>query len=128
MITEQKRIYLGCPYTHNDPEIMEQRAKIATLMAGYYMNKYHFAVFSPITHGHEICKFGVKPDFATWQETDMSIIKNWANEFHYLPLDGYKNSKGLRQEFEYAKKLGLKIVKINETVINSIYEFLHYER
>lgn len=128
MITEQKRIYLGCPYTHNDPEIMDQRAKIATVVAGYFMKKYNYAVFSPITHGHEICKYGVKPDFTAWEKTDLSIIKNWATEFYYLPLEGYKQSRGLRQEFEFAKKLGLPIRKVNDDFIKSVYEFLHYER
>lgn len=123
-----KRIYLGCPYTHSDPEIMEQRAKIATVMAGYYMKKHNYLVFSPVTQGHEICKYGVNHEFEAWKEMDLSIIKNWANEFHYLPLEGYRESKGLRQEFEFAKKHGLVIVKINQNFVNSIYEFLGYER
>lgn len=127
-MNNQKRIYLGCPYSHYDQEKMEQRAIMATVMAGYYMKKYNYLVFSPITQGHEICKYGVDYQFETWKELDLSIIKNWANEFHYLPLEGYQNSKGLRQEFEYAKKLGLKIVKINEETIKALYKFLGYER
>lgn len=123
-----KRIYLGCPYTHNDPKVMEQRAEIATVMAAYYMKKYNYLVFSPITQGHAICKYGVDHNFEAWKEMDLSIIKDWANEFHYLPLEGYKDSKGLRQEFEFAKKHGIKTVKINQDCINSIYDFLGYER
>lgn len=124
----QKRIYLGCPYTHNDPEIMEQRAKIATVVAGYFMKKYNYAVFSPITHGHEICKYGVKPDFTAWQKTDLSIIKNWATEFYYLPLAGYEHSKGLQEELKFARKNGLVIVEIGEPLIDAVCEFLGYER
>jgi hypothetical protein len=60
MKTERKElIYLACPYTHNAPEIMEERYKSATSAAARLIEKGH-VVFSPITMTHPIDKILAK--------------------------------------------------------------------
>ncbi len=114
---KQKRIYLACPYTHENAEVMEYRAKIATAMASLYMRVHGHIVFSPITYGHEVCKYGVCSDFGWWEDMDFSIIKTWATEVHCINLEGYEDSVGMKAEIAFAKKNKIPVIEIDDDVV-----------
>ena len=46
-----KRIYLACPYWHEDPEMREERYQMVTSKTARLM-ELGYQVFSPITHSH----------------------------------------------------------------------------
>jgi len=46
-------IYLATPYSHDDPEVMEERFALVTATAAQLMLA-GYVVYSPITHGHAV--------------------------------------------------------------------------
>ena len=101
-------IYLACPYSHKDSEIMQNRFlainKIAAkLMAdGYY-------VFSPISHTHPIALAGTLPrGWEFWKGYDTVIIKNCKCVLVAM-LDGWGTSTGVQAEIQIAKDLGIPV-------------------
>lgn len=117
---KRKRIYLACPYTHENAEVMEYRAKIATAMASFYMRVHEYIVFSPITYGHEVCKHGFGHGFGWWKEMNLSIIKEWATEVHCINLAGYENSVGMKAEIAFAEENKIPVIEIDHDVVAMI--------
>lgn len=116
-----KNIYLGLPYSHNDPQVREARYRTATNFAAFLM-KQGATVFSPITYGHQICQYGIDTGFKRWAELDYPMI-SWADEFWLLKLDGYKTSLGVQEELKEALRVGTKIVLISQ---HDIVNFLSH--
>lgn len=108
------KIYLACPYTHEDAKIREYRFGMANVQAGYLM-KVGYVVFSPITHGHAIEKDYDRlkgKDWRFWQTQCFPFLE-WADEVHVMKLNGWKESVGVQAEIKRAEELG-KIIKYIE--------------
>lgn len=97
--------YIASPYTHEDATVRQMRyervrdftAKMATL--GMYG-------FCPIAHSHDMGianKLPYHVDF--WREWNYRMIDGASSLLVYM-LDGWKQSKGVQEEIEYARKLG----------------------
>lgn len=70
---QDKKIYLTLPYSHSDPRVREARYGTAASVAAYPM-KQGAAVLSPITYGHQICRYGIDTNFERWTELDYPMI------------------------------------------------------
>lgn len=58
-------------------------------------------VYSPIAHSHGISLYGnIPPDYEHYRAMDEEMIR-WADEVWFYKLPGWKESKGMLEEYEY---------------------------
>ena len=101
-------IYLASPYSHDDPDVRQDRFNAVCLKAAELMLKGYF-VFSPIAHTHPIALASDLPKgFDYWQEYNEKMIGLCDKVFVYR-LDGWEESEGIAGEIEYAKELGKEV-------------------
>jgi len=104
------RIYLACPYWHNDPNIRESRVITATKAAGQLIYQ-GWTVFSPLTHSHLICQeLGNCEDGDLWMEHALAFL-DWAHTLGILRLEGWEESEGIAIEIAEWKKVRRKPVQ-----------------
>ena len=102
--------YLAAPYSHRDPKVMAQRAKLASKAAALLF-KSGMKVFSPLSHSHPIVEqsggrlFG---GFEDWKEYDFFFLSK-CTELFVLMLPGWEDSIGVIGEIKYAHKLDIPI-------------------
>ena len=96
--------YLGSPYTHPDPFIMEERyLRAMRVLAGLLREKIW--AYSPIVHCHELAKIGALPkDAAFWREYDFYMLSK-CDELLVLRIEGWEQSQGLQAEIAEAFRL-----------------------
>jgi hypothetical protein len=107
--------YLASPYSHENPEIMEERYRLAVLAAADLMMS-GWVIFSPIVHSHSIGQqlgkqAGGNLNPVThnfWMNQDLPLLAA-ADVLLVLCLPGWRESKGVKEEIEYAKRAGKKI-------------------
>lgn len=105
------KIYLAAPYTHKKKSVVAYRVKKINTAASKLMNEGHI-VFSPISHSHYIAVENDLPtDFKYWQEMNHSFI-DWCEVMYILTLDGYEESKGIKDEIKYCKKINKRVFYI----------------
>ncbi len=110
---EKKRIYLACPYSSPSKTTRLIRVEMATRACARLFEQGHLP-YSPITHGHELCKRSeITGDFETHKAHCLSFLEHWATDFYCLTLDGWNISKGVLAEAEFAKARGIPITKIS---------------
>jgi nucleoside 2-deoxyribosyltransferase len=105
-----KYIYLASPYSHPNASVREERYRDACKKTAQYANK-GIAVFAPIVHSHPISEYMAPEkcmDFDLWMKMDLPLLKD-ADELHVLCIDGWRASKGVAREMEFAQSLGLPI-------------------
>ena len=94
-------IYLGCPYTHPDPDVRRRRFEAATDAAAYLTQK-GLVVFSPITYTHPITERHDLPvEFHHWAAFDRAFLLN-SQTLWVLTLPGWNLSVGLSAEIDLA--------------------------
>lgn len=95
-------LYLASPYSHKDPLIMKTRFLLVEQCTAYILQRRDH-VYSPIVHCHEIAaKFSLPTDFDFWQAYNRDMLRR-CTEFAILDIDGWKESKGVRGEFDFAQ-------------------------
>lgn len=110
-------LYLASPYSHKNMDVMKWRYEVACKTAAHLMAQGH-AVFSPIAHSHPIAEFmnnELRTDFEFWMTQDLPILR-FAKQLCVLMLDGWKESRGVTREIEYAKVVGVPTVYIEVPV------------
>src|SRR5262249_50831544 len=109
-------IYLACPYTHSDPQVMEERYNIATKLAAYLIEKRKLIVFSPITMTHPIDKLLARDSITLgsdyWLHFDELFMKACAKMI-VLTIDGWQQSEGIQREIEAFKTMGKEVEYLN---------------
>jgi nucleoside 2-deoxyribosyltransferase len=108
-----KFIYLASPYSHADQEVREHRYHAACRKAAQYASK-GIAVFAPIVHSHPLVPYMKAEDcmnFDLWMKLDLPILKD-ADELHILCIEGWRASKGVTREVEYATQLGIPVRQV----------------
>ena len=101
-------LYLGSPYTHPDPFIMEERYLRALRVLHGMLLRQEWA-YSPIVHCHELAKIGGLPrDAKFWEAYDFAMLAG-ASKFLVLRIEGWEASKGLAAEKAEAERLGIKV-------------------
>jgi hypothetical protein len=100
--------YLASPYGHDDVKVRNSRFKKACLATVALMEAGH-TVFCPIAHSHPIATLQtVDSGWDYWMEFDLAIL-GICKVLFVLAIDGWKESKGVAAEIEYAKRLGIPI-------------------
>lgn len=108
-----KFIYLASPYSHADPAIREERYIAACKKTAQYASK-GIAIFAPIVHSHPVAAYMDPADclnFNLWMKLDLPILKD-AAELHVLCIDGWRTSKGVTREMEFAEQCGIPIKQV----------------
>ena len=107
-----KKIYLACPYRHNDFSVMEKRVENVNIIAAKLMLQGH-VVFSPISHSHPIEMTGLKlpQGWEFWSKQDLPFLE-WCDELYVATLPGWHISEGVRAEILAAGRLRKTIVYI----------------
>jgi len=103
-----KRIYLACPYWHEDPEMREERYQMVTSKTARLM-ELGYQVFSPITHSHPISLNMKNKGHDFWMKQDYPYIELWADEVWVYAIDGWRESRGVGLEIEYAHSLDMEV-------------------
>jgi Domain of unknown function (DUF1937) len=98
-------IYLASPYTHDERAVRQARARLAARAAAWVMYRCGDHVYSPIAHGsalepHLPTKLAVDHDF--WMRHCLNMLKRCDSLLVYC-IEGWKESKGVQMEIEYAK-------------------------
>lgn len=107
-----KKIFLCAPYSHPQRIVRDARALIINKVAANLINQGNI-VFSPISHSHEMAQQNELPtEFEFWQIQNHEFIK-WADSVTVLMLNGWKESRGVADEIEFADKIGKPVEYIN---------------
>ena len=106
----KKKIYLAGPYSHENPDVMKDRASALTKVAGQ-LTLHDYLVYSPITHAITIVDmFPEMPhSFEFWKELDISMIRDWADEVWILNIQGWDTSIGVEAEIKFAYSIQKKV-------------------
>lgn len=106
------KIYLACPYSHDDSLVKKARFNRINRVAAILM-KQGFIVFSPISHSHPIALTNDLPgDFAYWQKWNRSFLE-WCEVFVIAKLKGWEDSIGINGEREIVQELKKPIIEID---------------
>ena len=105
-------IYVGSPYTHENPKIVEDRYNLVLAYCAHLFKK-GTVCFSPVVHCHEIAKrFFLPTDALFWRGYNMAMLRR-AETLHVLCLEGWMLSTGLRTERDMANDLFIPTYYIN---------------
>lgn len=108
-----KFIYLASPYSHPDADVRQARYHAACRKAAQYATK-GIAVFAPIVHSHPLVPYMPAEqvmDFDLWMRMDLPILKD-ADELHVLCIEGWRGSRGVNREIEYAEQCGIPVKQV----------------
>lgn len=110
-------IYLASPYSHVDSEIRKSRYEAVLNMTAKMILKWGLIVYSPIVHNHHIALLHKEREethpFTFWEKFDTKMISR-CDELWIYTIDGWKESKGIAAEKEFALSLGMKIRLIDD--------------
>jgi len=103
-----KLVYIASPYSgHNEDLEQERFEKVRDFTADTMQDimKHGCVPFSPIVHCHEIAQVHALPKgHEFWMTLDKTFIRH-ADELWVLMLDGWKESKGIKMEIEFAESI-----------------------
>lgn len=106
-------IYVISPYSHSNPEIIEQRY-IDTVNFVIYLAKKNIVVFSPIVYCHNMAMIKSLPtDAKYWEIFNMEFMKK-SKEAFLLNLHGIENSIGCKFELKYFLDNDKKVTQFNK--------------
>ena len=106
-------IYLASPYSHADPEVMEDRFRRVCAVASRLMLQ-GLHIFSPIAHCHPIAVTGGLPKgWEFWGSYDKDIISK-CDRFLVLRLPGWEESKGVQAEIKIWEEMGGTVEYVDE--------------
>lgn len=83
------------------------------MKAAQYCNN-GIAVFSPIAHTHFLADYmdeAKRMNFDLWMKMDLPILKD-ADELHVLCIDGWRQSRGVTREIEFATQIGIPVKQV----------------
>jgi nucleoside 2-deoxyribosyltransferase len=108
-----KVVYLASPYSHQHESVRQARFEAACKKAAKYIEE-GICVFSPIAHSHPIADHMDEEKrmcFNTWMKADLPILRK-CDELHVLCLDGWRLSKGVSREIQYADAMGIPVKQV----------------
>lgn len=104
--------YLGSPYTHLEPSIMQERHDKACKVMVDLLRLGH-TIYSPIVHFHHAAIAHALPVEATfWEKHNLNMLAQ-AKAFIVLQLPGWRESKGLGTELAYCRRYSTPIRHIS---------------
>ena len=101
-------IYLASPYSHPDFLVRNARFQAVCRASAKLLADGHL-VYSPIAHTHPIALYGrIDGTWDTWSRLDRAMISR-CQRMIVLLLDGWAESRGIREDVKIAKELGLPV-------------------
>jgi hypothetical protein len=103
-------VYLASPYSHPEAGVRGARYDIACAHAAQLMAAGE-CVFSPIAHSHPIAEYlddRLVCDFDFWMAEDLPILAA-CSVLKVLCIDGWKESRGVQREIEFARERGIPV-------------------
>ena len=107
-------IFLGCPYSSDDPAVVAERVDIASRVTVELLSRGHIVV-SPLPLSHPLAKHGTPK--GGWYKYCLELLK-LCNSLWVLQLDGWDVSEGVRLELSAAYVRGMDIRYINRETID----------
>lgn len=102
-------IYLAGPYSHPNPQVMDERARQLTAVA-IRMIADGLVVFSPVTLGHamfQLCP-NLPTDAASWDKFNLAFLKN-CTHMCVVKIPGWQESLGVQRELELCEVLNIPV-------------------
>lgn len=103
-----KIIYISSPYSDQDSLTVEENYQKVSMYVSKLISE-GFVTISHITYGHTLVGFHSMPtDWDFWRNFCLSVL-NICDEMHVYMLNGWNESKGVKEEIQYAKSIGIEI-------------------
>ena len=110
----KKLIYIASPYTNQDERVRHENYLIVTKIAGDLVSRGAVAI-SPITYGHVIADHTKMPtDWNFWMDFCLVLLAKCDEILVCNTMVGWKESRGVTAEIEFAKKNGIKITYLKQ--------------
>lgn len=106
-------IYLASPYSHENAQMRSHRAGVASQCAADFMDNTN-TVYCPVAHGHCIVNFSPRAANFThdfWMRHCRCMLMS-CDMLYVLPLEGWRESKGMEEEIALAKRIEIPIAFI----------------
>jgi hypothetical protein len=104
--------YLGLPYTHEDPKVMDFRAEVSDIICADLMNQGRI-IFAPISSCHHIAKkYKLPRTWDFWKHVDEEFLSA-CKTLIIVTLEGWEISTGLTEERIIAKRYDIPVEYIN---------------
>lgn len=110
-------IYLASPYSKWENK--DTAAEIVAKAAAILMND-GLVIYSPISHGHAVAKYGLPYTWEFWKAQCQPMI-DAAVAIIVLQMDGWEDSVGVTYEIEEFKKAGKPIVYATVEGLAGVY-------
>lgn len=110
----KKLVYIASPYSNPDDRVRYENYLIVTKIASDLVSKGIIAI-SPITYGHVLSEHSKMPtDWEFWENFCISLLEKCDEILICNTMSGWEESRGVRAEIEFAKKMGIKIKYLKE--------------
>jgi hypothetical protein len=108
MDNKRKIVFISSPYSNPDIGIREENFALVSQYVAE-LNSKGIVALSPITYGHTLLNFKEMPgDWEFWKEFCITFLEK-CEEMIVYKIPGWNKSRGVKEEIEIAKELGLKI-------------------
>jgi len=113
-------LYVALPFTHSEAATREHRFRAACRASALLMQS-NICVFSPLSHSVPIVRHGEldEMDSDFWLTMDIPLLER-SDELLILALDGWEQSKGVREELLFALEHNKPITLIEEKDIERL--------
>lgn len=114
-------IFISSPYSSTNKELKEYRFKNLCEVCGLILNRGNFPL-SPVVHGVPIAEHCDLPDdFDFWGDYCKKMI-DISDRIYVLLTIGWDSSKGVKDEIDYAKKIGKAVFLVSPSKLNGVTE------
>ncbi len=104
-MSKQELIYLACPYSHQDPKMVQLRYSVSAQIASHLF-KQGLMVFAASMHNSLLAHMaGVSDQFARWKDFNHLMIER-VDKLMVITMEGWEQSQGVQDQIQYAKQLG----------------------
>ena len=122
-MSKNELIYVACPYTHQDPKIVQLRYAVSAQVARQLF-KEGLMVFAASMHNSLIAAMsGVGDQFSKWVEFNHLMIER-VDKLIVVTMEGWEQSRGVQDQIDYAKKLGkhIEMIAPPEELVKAVWE------
>ena len=110
-MTPSKVIYFASTYSSKEPDLVQERYKLACQRVANLVAK-GYVVFSPIIYGHTLIDYHEMPgDWEFWKNFCQSFLVK-CDEMIVFKLEGWDKSTGILAEIDLANQLNIPITYI----------------
>lgn len=106
-------IYLASPYSHDDQAVMEHRYYSVLKFTSRLIDQ-NYIVYSPIVSTHYVTKLLNAGSFDFWEKYCYKLLSR-CDRLWILTLEGWRESKGIKKEIEFARSLSIPIDHVHES-------------